>query len=249
MNSKREYGQCSLCGDRGIVIKNDLATQCKCVKQKSLLNQFKFANISKQMIDFNFRSFDFNYYSSVLVDPLTNRYTFRQLAELAYQAAQKFVQDILENKENSGMMLSGPVGSGKTFLAACIANSLLENQREVLFTVVPDLLDEIKETFNKNSEHTELQLMNRLRDVHILILDDLGAHNYNLWTQNKIYSIINYRLNHKLPTIITTNLNLEEIDELLGERTTSRIVQMCKVYRITVEKDIRHIKHLTTKRA
>lgn len=235
---------CIKCNDLGIIVKNDIAYRCNCLRQKQFLKKFEFANISKEMYQYKFTNFHMQYYSPVLYDPLSNKYTYRQLATMALKASQKFTDDIINNRENTGLMLSGPVGSGKTFLAGCIANKLIENQKQVLFTVVPDLLDEIKETFNKNGEYTELQLIKKLREVEILILDDLGVHNYNQWTQNKLYSIINYRVNNKLSTIITSNLRLEEIDQYLGERTTSRIVQMCKVYRLLVEKDIRHISHL-----
>ncbi|MDD2443679.1 MAG: hypothetical protein PHS52_04170, partial [Desulfotomaculaceae bacterium] len=71
---------------------------------------------------------------------------------------------------------------------------------------------------------------------------DLGAHNYTEWTRNRIYSIINYRLNHRLPVIVTTNIVLEDLEEYLGERTTSRLLEMCRPYRLLVDLDIRVIR-------
>jgi DNA replication protein DnaC len=238
------YDNCNKCFGKGIIIVDNIAYHCDCIKQKSLFKQFIYANIAKEVYGYDFNNFNLQYYSAALIDPLSNKFTYRQLANKALTAAKKFVVDITNNKENTGLMFTGPVGSGKTFLAGCIANNLLGNKKQVLFTVVPDLLDEIKETFNKNGEYTELQLLKKLREVEILILDDLGVHNYTEWTQNKIYSIINYRLNNKMSTIITSNLNLEQTEDLLGERTTSRIIQMCKVYRLLVDQDIRQIKHL-----
>ncbi|MFA4886478.1 MAG: AAA family ATPase, partial [Desulfotomaculaceae bacterium] len=62
------------------------------------------------------------------------------------------------------------------------------------------------------------------------------------WTRNKIYSIINYRLNHHLPVIVTTNIKLDDIKEYLGERTTSRLLEMCSPYRLMVDIDIRAVR-------
>jgi DNA replication protein DnaC len=115
---------------------------------------------------------------------------------------------------------------------------------------VPDFLDELRATYHKGGEETdinEISLLNGARQVEVLILDDLGAHNYTPWTCNKLYSLLNYRMNYHLPVIITTNLDLLEIEKFLGKRTTSRILQMCNVYRLTVHKDIRYQKSLGNK--
>ncbi len=112
---------------------------------------------------------------------------------------------------------------------------------------MPDFLDEMRATYHKEpigvNADDDVSLLKSVRQVEILILDDLGAHNYTEWTRNKLYSLLNYRLNYQLPVIITTNLLPKELDESLGERTTSRIVQMCNRYRLTVSKDIRYVKN------
>jgi DNA replication protein DnaC len=81
----------------------------------------------------------------------------------------------------------------------------------------------------------------RARQAPLLVLDDLGAHNYTDWTRNKIYSIINYRLNHRLPVVATTNISPENLEGYLGERTTSRLLEMCRPYRLLVDLDIRAV--------
>lgn len=186
-----------------------------------------------------FASFDFRYYSRQHRDPIKGR-TYYETARLAYQAAQEMVNRIKAGQPTDGLLITGQVGSGKTFLACCIANALLDAGREVLFLVVPDFLDRIRATYDAGrDELTERDLLDTAREVPLLILDDLGAHQYTPWAQQKLYSILNHRLNYGLPTVVTTNLDLEELSTYLGERTTSRLVQMCRVCRLAVDLDIR----------
>ena len=120
---------------------------------------------------------------------------------------------------------------------------MIEQQTKLLFLVVPDLLDELRASFGSKSETSEFDLLDIARTVPVLILDDLGAHNYTDWSRNRIYSILNYRMNEQLPTIITTNLHASEIETYLGVRTWSRLMQMCRVFRLSTEKDIRMQKY------
>ena len=117
----------------------------------------------------------------------------------------------------------------------------------MLFIVVPDLLDEIRASYSGDSDISEIQVLRQARNMPVLILDDLGAHNYTEWTRNKIYSIINNRLNNNLATVINSNLHLGDIERFLGERTTSRIIELCDSHGLFAPKDIRHIKNLESR--
>ncbi len=125
------------------------------------------------------------------------------------------------------LMLRGGHGCGKTHLAAAIANYCTDQGVPTLFEVVPDLLDQLRSTYAPSSPLTYDEHLEAIRNIHLLILDDLGTHNATPWAAEKLYQILNYRYNAQLPTIMTTNQTLNEIDPRLASRLGDRhLVQL-----------------------
>jgi len=131
----------------------------------------------------------------------------------AVTAAQQFVQ------EPSGwLVLCGPSGCGKTHLAAAIGNACIEQGRPAFFVVVPDLLDHLRAAYKPGSEVSYDELFEQVRNAPLVILDDLGGHSATAWAQEKLFQLVNHRYNHRLPTVFTTSVPLEEMDERLRTR-------------------------------
>jgi DNA replication protein DnaC len=120
------------------------------------------------------------------------------------------------------LVLSGPAGCGKTHLAAAIANRQIELGNEVFFAVVPDLLDHLRATFGPGSDVTYDELFEAVRNAPLLVLDDLGAQSETSWAQEKMFQVLNHRFNGELPTVITTNYGIAELDDRLRARLSDK---------------------------
>jgi DNA replication protein DnaC len=143
----------------------------------------------------------------------------------AYEEARAFAQN-----PEGWLVLKGGYGCGKTHLAAAIANSCVERGQPVLFITVPDLLDHLRATFAPSSPAGYDTRFEEIRTAPVLILDDLGTESSTPWAQEKLFQIFNYRYNACLPTVVTTNHELEEIPLRLRSRLVdpdlSRIVSI-----------------------
>ena len=146
------------------------------------------------------------------------------------------LERILESMNGRGLYIHGPTGCGKTILSANLTvlyatRRWLENKAiQVHFQTVPNLLQEIKQTFKPDCEQTEGLLVNKLSTTPWLVLDDLGVEKVSEWVLQTLYVIINNRYESMLPTIITSNLSLDDLSVRLGnDRIPSRIAGMCEI--------------------
>jgi DNA replication protein DnaC len=132
--------------------------------------------------------------------------------ERAYNHARQFAE-----KPDGWILLQGPYGCGKTHLAAAIGNLAVELGISTLFITVPDLLDTLRFAYS-DPEATFEQRFEDIRRAPLLILDDFGTQNATAWAQEKLFQILNYRYINQLPVVVTTNLDLEEIEGRIRSR-------------------------------
>lgn len=115
------------------------------------------------------------------------------------------------------LLIEGGYGCGKTHLAAAIANYAVSMGMPTLFITVPDLLDTLRFAYN-DPETTFEARFEEVRNAALLVLDDFGTQNATSWAQEKLFQIMNYRYINSLPTVITTNLMLDEIESRIRSR-------------------------------
>ncbi|MBC8589974.1 ATP-binding protein [Anaerosalibacter bizertensis] len=171
-------------------------------------------------------------------------YSFEKIIEPERQEviiAKNFVKNFKElAKNNNGLIFHGNVGTGKTYLAACIANKIIEEyQIRVKMRNIPQIINDIEK---RGFDIDKNEYYRLLCSVPLLILDDFGIERNTEYINEMVYQIINTRYEAKKPTIISTNIPLGVImsgsNDIDKERIYSRIREMCIPVKIAGE-DIR----------
>lgn len=154
--------------------------------------------------------------------PSEQRQNLRQAFNLAVDFARS---------PEGWLIYQGVNGCGKTHLAAAIANYRLAQGQPVFFVVVPDLLDHLRSTFSPDSKISYDEFFEKIKETPLLILDDFGEQSATPWAQEKLYQLINYRYNARLPMVITTCLSLDEIETRISSRMVDPRISL--VFNIT----------------
>lgn len=141
-------------------------------------------------------------------------------------AMKRYVANFDEFKsQGRGVVLYGPTGHGKTYLAACIANALIDKGHRVIFTSMSQIERALHRSWNDRQEYIEY-----LSGVPLVVIDDLGAERNTSYMAEIIYEVINARYTAGLPLIATTNLTIAELTkpaEIKEQRIYGRLLEMC----------------------
>jgi DNA replication protein DnaC len=146
-----------------------------------------------------------------------------------YNAVKDYVDGIEERLDHGeGLWLMGDVGTGKTSLAMLVSKAAVEAGRTVALYSLPRLLSRIRRTYDADAgEQSYLEFFERLTEVDLLHIDDLGAEKRSDWVLEQLYAIVNERYESQRSVVVTTNLDQAALEEQIGPRTVSRLVEIC----------------------
>jgi len=213
-----ESNQCPKCYDTGMeIVTGKGARICSCRQLKSQHGQFESVRLPKRYDGFHFHNYK----------PQT----------ASQEAAFKFAAGLTMEYPavDRGILLMGSVGVGKTHLAVSILKGLTERGFTCLFYEFGSLLKEIQDSYNANTQSSELGVLAPVLNADVLVLDELGASKPTDWVRDTMAHVINTRYNDKKLTVFTTNYlderrneREEALEDRIGTRLRSRLYEMCK---------------------
>ena len=227
---------CPDCRDTGYIG----ADKCHCLQKAIVDLLYTQSNLKEILAQENFSTFRTDYYSSNYIDPLTGR-SAQESMQTALRVCRQFADTFSE--EFSNILLYGDTGVGKTFLTHCIAKELMDKSYSVIYFSSVQLFDYLaKSTFGKK-EVTGDDVLNHIYSCDLLIIDDLGTELSNSFTVSQLFVCLNERILRRKPTVISTNLTLDDINSIYSERISSRISSNYMILRL-IGDDIRIQKKL-----
>jgi DNA replication protein DnaC len=183
-----------------------------------------------------------------LPDSSLRKHTFEN--DLGYnpkqmRMAKRYVQhwEVLR-KNATGLLLWGDVGTGKSFIAGCIANALLDKGVPVIMTNFARLLNKLTDMYagDRNA------YIDSFKRYPLMIIDDLGVERNSEFAREQVFSVIDSRYRSELPMIVTTNLTLEELqhpEDLSRSRIYDRVLERCLPIRVN-DQNIRELNQVAT---
>ena len=207
--------ECKDCKDTGYVD----GKPCHCFKQKAIDLIYTQSNIKDILAKENFGSLRLDYYSDSVTNPVTGL-TSLATAKAAVAKCHEFVEQFDNTFAN--LYFYGDTGIGKTFLSNCVAKELLDTGHSVIYFTAFQLFDILsKGVFEKDAD--AIAAHQNIFDCDLLIIDDLGTELANSFTTSQLFLCLNERILRKKSTIISTNLNMNQVADIYSERVLSRI--------------------------
>ncbi len=207
--------QCSICKDTG----SHDGIYCECYR--SLIREVARQDLeSRGLIDkCTFASFNTDYYPDVIDSVIgkNQREHMKSILSFCMDYAESF------STSSKGILMLGKTGLGKTHLSLAIANRVLDKGYDVYYDSIQNIMDKLeKEHFGRLNQEDSIR--EEILSCDLLIIDDLGVEFSTQFTVSEIHNIINTRILRCLPTIISTNLTIPELEAKYSQRIASRIM-------------------------
>jgi DNA replication protein DnaC len=241
----------------------DMAVPCECGMEQRAEKVMERARIPKR-----YEHCDFESYATDLADGKTWTAQHEHSLKQAKLLVQGFVRDYPSTEK--GLLLMGPSGVGKTHLAVAALKELIRRGHAGLFCDYRELLKEIQASYNPASESTEMGVLEPIRTVELLVLDDVGASKPSAWVLDIIGLVLNARYNERRMTILTTNyldetaapengarlpggqrvvVKEDTLGDRIGARMRSRLYEMCRTVEVNAPDFRREARHAGRARA
>lgn len=152
-----------------------------------------------------------------------------EIEPMVVRVVRSWVEDLEANIEaGRGLWLMGDTGTGKTTMAMLASKAALEENRSVAIYSLPKLLARIRRTYDSApGGDSYLSFFERLTSVDLLHIDDLGAEKRSDWVLEQLYALVNERYEAQRSMVVTTNLDQQQLEEQIGPRTVSRLIEIC----------------------
>lgn len=202
--------------------------RCNCEKAIQFWKEFDLEQEEKQRQEKN-RKIINNIYKDNYMKKRLQKYNFENFSD-TYKEKNvinqliKFTDSCIKSEMKNGLIIYGNIGYEKTYLAACIANKMIEQNKIALMEKSSSIIDRIKASFNKEGL-SETQIIELYSNVDMLITDDFGNENLSKWALEKLYKIISNRYDNELPIVITTRYNKEQLIEQLSTENDTEIAE------------------------
>lgn len=221
---------CNLCHDTGYIN----GEKCRCFKAAAVELLYKQYSLDDILKEENFEHFQIELYSDTIRDG-SSGVTPRMRAEEALAKALKFSRDI--GQKDNNLLIMGKAGTGKTFLTHCIADYAIRGSHSTLYFTAYDFFNLMGNVVMNHSDEAA-SYDHLVLECDLLILDDLGVEMTNTLVESEFFRIINERHRRNLSTVISTNLNLNEISQRYTERIFSRLITQSEIIEL-IGDDIR----------
>lgn len=218
---------CPKCRDTGYIN----GQPCTCLKQTVVSTLYTQSNLHDILSRENFDTFSFEYYDDNFVDEATGKTALENIEDVV-DYCHYFINNF--KKEHPSLLFYGKAGVGKTFLVNCIAKELIENAFSVIYLSAIQLFDMLaNESFhNERSSAYKSVSLSEILSCDLLIIDDLGTETSTSFTSSALFNCLNERLIRHKSTIISTNLNPEDIQSVYTDRIFSRAAGNYKFIKI-----------------